>query len=182
MMFVSLGAGTLVALALITAVSLLTSAGSTPTGGATTTTAPNALVGQSVAGFHVAGLNGGTIRAPYATGHPTVLIFFASWCGPCQAEMPKVATYLRAHHGGAVEVIGVDTNDQRASAQRFVRRVGARFPIVFDATTSVSNGIFQLLALPDTVFVNAKGVVTRVYIGAIPTTTLAHDIAILARS
>ncbi len=181
MMFVSLGLGTLLALALITTVSLLTSGRATPTG-QSTTTLPNALVGQSVAGFHVAGLDGAQIGAPYAAGHPTVLIFFASWCGPCQAEMPKVSAYLRSHHEGPVQVIGVDTNDQRASALQFVHRVGATFPIVFDANTNVSNGIFQLQALPDTVFVNAKGVVTQIYIGAIPTTTLAHDIAVLARS
>ena len=175
MMFISIGLGALMATALIVVVSLLTG-GSVKPGGATST---NALVGQSVKGFHIAGLNGGTIDAPYAKGHPTVLIFFASWCGPCKAEMPKVAAYLRNHNEGVVRVIGIDTNDTRGPAQGFVTRSGVSFPVAFDPSAAISNGIFQLLAIPDTVFVNAKGVVTQVYQGAIPKDVLVSDIATL---
>jgi peroxiredoxin len=175
MMFISIGLGVLLATALIVVVSLLT--GGTVKGSGSQSN--NVLVGKSVKGFRLAGLNGGSISAPYATGHPTVLIFFASWCGPCQAEMPKVAAYLRSHNEGAVRVIGVDTNDPRKKGQSFVSRSGVTFPVIFDPNTNISNGIFQLLALPDTVFVNAHGVVTSVYQGAISTSQLASDIAIL---
>jgi len=173
MMFVSIGLGALLATALIVVVSLLTGGSVKSTGTAPT----NALVGQTVKGFRLVGLSGGSLSAPYATGHPTVLIFFASWCGPCQAEMPQVAEYLKSHDEGAVRVIGIDTNDSRANGQRFVTRSGVTFPVAFDPSTSVANGVFRLLAIPDTVFVNAKGVVTQVYQGAIPKDQLATDIA-----
>lgn len=173
MMFISIGLGALLATALIVVVSLLT--GGTVKPSAATPT--NVLVGQSVKGFRLAGLQGGSIEAPYAKGHPTVLIFFASWCGPCQAEMPKVAAYLRNHNEGSIRVIGIDTNDIKGDGQRFVTKSGVTFPVAFDPSTSIANGIFQLLAIPDTVFVNAKGVVTQVYQGAIPRDVLVSDIA-----
>jgi len=178
MMFVSLGLGAALALALIVVVSLLTGGTVKSTGNQPV----NAMVGKSVKGFHLTGLNGGSISAPYAQGHPTVLIFFASWCGPCKAEMPKVAAYLRSHNEGAVRIVGIDTNDQRANGRKFVSGAGVTFPVAFDPSTSISNGIFQLQAIPDTVFVNARGVVTQVYQGAIPTGQLAKDIAALKRA
>ena len=62
-----------------------------------------------------------------------MLIFFASWCGPCQGEMPKVAAYIRAHNPGPIDVVGIDANDERPAAQKFVKKDGVTFPVAFDA-------------------------------------------------
>ena len=183
MMFVSLGLGAAIALALIVVVSVLTGGHvKTNSASAGLNQPQNALVGRSVKGFDVGGLNGGKVRAPYVKGHPGVLIFFASYCGPCRAEMPKVATFVRTHHEGTVEVVGIDTTDQRNAAKSFVKGAGVTFPIAFDPNGAISSGIFSLQAIPDTVFVNAKGIVTEVYIGAIPDAQLAQGIAALKRT
>ncbi len=61
-----------------------------------------------MATFSLSGLKSGTIEAPWKSRHAAVLIFFASYCGPCKSEMPKVATYLRHHNEGSIRVIGID--------------------------------------------------------------------------
>jgi thiol-disulfide isomerase/thioredoxin len=175
MMFVSIGIGTVVAIVLIVVVSLLTGGKVITTGGQP----QNALVGKSVSAFALGGLNGGPVKAPWATGHPGVLIFFASYCGPCKTEMPIVATYLRTHYQGVVNVVGVDVTDQRSMGQHFVTTSGVTFPVAFDPHAVVTSGIFQINAIPDTVFVNAKGIVTQVYVGAIPRDQLIKGIAAL---
>lgn len=171
MMLLSIGIGTVLAVALIVVVSVLT-------GGKVTNaqTANSALVGKHVSAFSLSGLNGVTERSPWSSGRPSALIFFASWCGPCQSEMPKVAAYLRTHNAGPVEVLGLDVNDTRAAAQAFVKKDGVSFPVAFDANANVASGIFSFLGVPETVFVTAKGVVTKVYFGAIPVTQLAQGI------
>lgn len=172
MMFVSLGIGTVVAIALIAVVSVLTGGKATPNSAATT----SALVGTHVKSFSLGGLNGGTQYAPWTKGRASVLIFFASWCGPCQSEMPKVATYVRTHDPSPIEVLGMDANDQRAAAQAMVKKDDVTFPVAFDANGNVTSGVFSFLTVPETVFINAKGVVTRVYFGAIPAKRLAQGI------
>ena len=177
-MFISIGIGTVLALALITVVSLLTGGKVTMNDGLPT----SALVGTKVAAFTVSNIDGSNQVMPWHRGHPGVLIFFASWCGPCQGEMPKVANYLRNHSTGDVQVIGVDAKDSRSAGQAMVTKDGVPFVVVFDPHLAVTTGVFGFATLPETVFVNAKGVVTQVYFGAIPESTLARGIASLQRA
>jgi peroxiredoxin len=95
--------------------------------------------------------------------------------------MPKVAAYLRHHNEGSIRVIGMDSHDTRGSAMAFVKKSGVAFPVAFDPNLTVAS-LFDLVAIPDTAFVNAKGVVTQIYIGAIPKSQLAKGIATLQAS
>jgi thiol-disulfide isomerase/thioredoxin len=139
------------------------------------------LVGTSVASFSLKGLESGTVKAPWKSHHAAVLIFFASWCGPCQGEMPKVAKYLRHHNEGSILVIGIDARDARANAKSFVKKSGVTFPIAFDPNGDVTTGIFQFVTVPETAFVTGKGVVNQIYFGAIPKRVLVKDIAALRK-
>ena len=166
-----IGAGTALAVVAIVVVSIVT--GGHVTNGDEPT---SNLVGKSVASFSLSGLSSGTVEAPWKSHHAAVLIFFASWCGPCQSEMPKVADYLRHHNEGSIRVIGIDANDERGAAKNFVTKSGVTFPVAFDPDGAVTAGIFKFQTLPETVFVKAGGVVNQVYFGAIPKSVLATDI------
>jgi thioredoxin-like negative regulator of GroEL len=63
----------------------------------------------------------------------------------------------------------------------FVKKSGVAFPVAFDPNLTVA-ALFNLQAIPDTAFVNAKGVVTQIYSGAIPKSQLEKGIATLRAS
>jgi thiol-disulfide isomerase/thioredoxin len=170
-----IGAGTTVAIIAIVVVSILTGSPVTGSGDEPTSN----LVGTSVASFSLGGLQSGTVEAPWKSHHAAVLIFFASYCGPCHAEMPKIATYLRHHNEGSIRVIGIDAADERGAARSFVKKSGVGFPVAFDPNSTVTTGIFKFGAVPETAFVSAKGVVTQIYFGAIPKDVLVKGIAAL---
>ncbi len=178
MMFVSISIGIVTAIVLIAVVSYFTGGHVTPTSNGPTT----ALVGKTVSTFTLSGLSGGHVSAPWKSGHGAVLIFFASWCGPCQKEMPEVAKYVRHHNEGSIRVIGIDAQDQLGAAQRFVAKSGVTFPVAFDPHSAVAAGLFNFVTLPETAFVNARGVVKQVYFGAIPKDQLAKGLAALRAS
>lgn len=175
MMFISLGAGTVVAVVLIVVVSLLTGGRVTSPSAST-----NALVGTHLADFRETGLSGATVNAPYATHHPTIFLVFASWCDPCKKEIPRLAAWLASHSTGRVDVVGVDYQDAPASARAFVTRSALRIPIMQDGSGNVVSGIFHLAAgIPDTVVVSAQGVVTNVIPGPLSTSALARAVSSL---
>lgn len=157
----------------IVVVSILTGGHVTDNNGGPT----SKLVGTTAATFSLIGLQSGTVHAPWKNHHAAVLIFFASWCTPCKSEMPKVASYLRHHNEGTIHVIGIDANDERGAAKSFVNKSGVTFPIAFDPDGTVTSGIFNFRTVPETVFVNAKGIITQVYFGAIPKNVLVKGIA-----
>lgn len=161
--------GVVAAIVLITVVSILT-------GGKSTNSPTNQLVGKQMKSFSVAGLNGGKVTAPWVSGHPSVIVFFASWCGPCKTEMPQIAKYIRTHSPTPVDVVGVDATDAHSPAQSMVKKDGVTFPVAFDPNGTITSGIFGFGTVPESVFVNAKGIVTNVYFGAIPKKQLASDI------
>ena len=171
------GIGLALVVVLIAILSVVTG-GKATNGGSTT---KSELVSHHIKAFTLGGLDGGSIDAPWASGHASVLIFFASYCGPCQGEMPRIAHYLRTHNPSPVDVLGVDAIDVRSSAQAMIRRDHVGFPVAFDPNGTVTDGDFDFGQIPESVFLNSKGVVESVYYGAIPQTQLERGIAMLRR-
>ena len=125
-----------------------------------------ALVGQRAPGFVLDGLGTTTSSVALASlaGRPVVVNFWASWCVPCRTEMPALEAAHR-RFGGRVAFVGVDHQDDRASAVQFVAQTGVTYESGFDAQGTVA-AAYCLYGLPTTVLVSADGVVVAEVTGA----------------
>jgi len=94
-------------------------------------------------------------------GKPVILDFWATWCGPCQAEMPIIDGLARRFKDQGLVVVGVNTSDAPGLAERFVARKGVTFPIVFDEGNDVAHK-FQVDNLPTLVVISKEGKVVAV--------------------
>jgi len=139
----------------------------------------SALVGHHIHDFSLDGLNGGVIKSPWSDGHSSVLVFFASYCGPCQGEMPKIAKYIRTHSLTPVDVVAVDAEDKRPAAQAMIKKDDVTFPVAYDPNATVTTGLFGFEDVPESVFLSPRGVVKGVYYGAIPKNILIEGLRIL---
>lgn len=89
-------------------------------------------------------------------GKAVVVNFWASWCVPCRDEAPVLQrTYERYRERGLV-VLGVDVNDFREDARRFMRRYGLTYPVVYDGKGSTV-GKWGVRGFPETFFVDRSG-------------------------
>jgi cytochrome c biogenesis protein CcmG/thiol:disulfide interchange protein DsbE len=114
---------------------------------------------------------------------PVVLTFFASWCGPCHSELPKLAAVAReasASHK-SVRFIGIDDNDAPASGLAFARKSGVTFPVGRDALSRVAPS-FGVQWNPSTVFIDGDGVIAKTVRGPVTAAVLKAEIARLERT
>jgi cytochrome c biogenesis protein CcmG/thiol:disulfide interchange protein DsbE len=89
-------------------------------------------------------------------GKAVVVNFWASWCIPCRDEAPVLQkTYERYRDRGLV-VLGVDVNDFRQDARRFMGRYGVTYPVVYDGKGSTV-GKWGVRGFPETFFVDRTG-------------------------
>lgn len=119
---------------------------------------PPPKVGKPAPVFALSRLSGGgKLSLRSLRGKTVVLNFFASWCGPCKREAPVLEQVWRRDRGKNVIVLGVDANDARGDALKFVRAHGVTYPIVFDSDGIVSAGRYGISNLPDTYVLNSQG-------------------------
>jgi cytochrome c biogenesis protein CcmG/thiol:disulfide interchange protein DsbE len=94
-------------------------------------------------------------------GSAVVLDFWATWCGPCQAEAPIINRLAQRYHDRGVVVVGVDTDDQAGSARAWADKHGLSYPIVFDERHAAAEG-YGVVNLPTLVVVSRAGKVVAV--------------------
>lgn len=88
-------------------------------------------------------------------GRPTVVNLWASWCPPCVREMPMLQrTSERA--GAAAAFVGIDTEDEPASAADLMDATGVRYPSYQDPQAQVRKAL-RAVGLPVTIVYDARG-------------------------
>ena len=111
-------------------------------------------------------------------GKPIVLNFWASWCGPCRAEMPEFDEIYR-ERGAEVQFLMVNLTDGNRetvkSASDFVAAQGYSLPILYDTAQDAAR-TYGVFSIPCTYFINANGMMTAQARGAIDKETLRHGI------
>ncbi|SET01375.1 TlpA disulfide reductase family protein [Paenibacillus sp. NFR01] len=121
----------------------------------------------------------------YAVGgprsKPVILNFWASWCGPCQEEAPALND-LAAKYKDAVDVYGINvtSNDYKPNAERFVRKYGLTFPVMYDRTGDIFD-LYHGAAYPTNVLIDTQGRIVEVIIGALTAEELEQKFAALAK-
>ena len=111
--------------------------------------------------FTMTDKDGNEVKLSNFAGKPIVLNFWASWCGPCQMEMPDFEEMYKTY-GEEVQFVMVNMTDGSQetveSATQFITEKGYTFPVYYD-TKMEGAYYYSVYSLPMTYFIGADGYV-----------------------
>lgn len=113
-----------------------------------------------------------------ANGKPTVINFWASWCGPCKSEMPDFQSVYE-EKGDEVNFVMINLTDgfreTIKTANKFISNGNFTFPVYYDMDMDASDK-YAIFSIPTTFFVNAKGEIVGMRQGVIDKELLYENI------
>jgi peroxiredoxin len=97
-------------------------------------------------------------------GKVVLLNFWATWCKPCEDEMPAMESLYRAIGSQGFELVAVSVDDDRQRVEEFTARMGLTFPVLLDPEKQVA-GAYQSYRFPESYLIDRAGVLVARYIG-----------------
>lgn len=106
------------------------------------------------------GFAGDYRRLSELRGKPLIINVWASWCGPCRAEMGSLERLSRRYGGRQFNIIGVSTDDHVNAAAAFLRQANVSFDNYHDRNLLLES-MLGANTIPLTVLIDAQGRVLR---------------------
>ncbi|MEO8876393.1 MAG: TlpA disulfide reductase family protein [Polyangiaceae bacterium] len=122
--------------------------------------APKAADGSTPTTISISGLKGKAV----------ILDFWATWCGPCNAEAPILDQVAKKYADRGLVVVGVSQDDSPELPREWVKSRKVSYPLAFDSEGVSRN--FNVESLPTMVVLDKAGVVRAIRIGMTPSSEI----------
>jgi len=124
--------------------------------------------------FTLRTLGGPNLRLQELRGKVVLINFWATWCGPCQQEMPKLNALYEKYHAAGFVLLGVNIDEDVQHASDVATRLGLKFPVLLDTEKSIST-LYDLSTMPSTVIVDRDGKVRYLHRGYLSGVEAEYD-------
>jgi len=131
-------------------------------------TAPE--VGSLAPDFTLSTLDGSSVTLSAYRGKPILLNLWATWCGPCRAEMPYLQEVFEEKSGEDLVLLTVNLREDETTVRQFMQTEGYTFMVALDRDGAVGNS-YSIRGIPTTFFIDSAGVIRSIHIGSFSNTS-----------
>jgi len=126
-----------------------------------------ALQGKAAPAFSLTDLSGKQVTLAQFKGHPVVVNFWATWCGPCKLEMPWFEAAYSKYKPQGLVILGLSQDEGTAKdvIAKAAQQIGVSYPILLP-DENVAKAYGGVDYLPETFYVDAKGRIVEHTAGA----------------
>jgi peroxiredoxin len=121
-------------------------------------------------GFTLRDIDGRSVSLSQFAGQVVLISFWATWCTPCQAEMPHLQRFHDQYRSQGFTVLSINTDDPRSASQvkPIVKAKQLTFPVLLDRETTVVGLFNPAKTLPFSVLIDRQGAIAKVFTGYTP--------------
>ena len=136
---------------------------------------PPPKVGAAAQNFTLTTVDGTTVTLDQYRGKPVWLVFGASWCAACQAEIADVQAASEKYGKDGLVVLGVNINEGQDAVRSYASRVGITFPVGADDQSAIADA-YRVNAIPAHFFLDRNGVLREIRQGGVSTDSIAASV------
>jgi thiol-disulfide isomerase/thioredoxin len=112
--------------------------------------------GQPAPDFTLAAADGKPLQLSAFRGKLVYLDFWASWCAPCRRSFPWMNAMQEKYGSGGLVVLGVNVDQRRPDADRFLAQVPAQFTIGYDPQGAAPK-LYGIKGMPSSLLIDQEG-------------------------
>ncbi|MBN2655532.1 MAG: TlpA family protein disulfide reductase [Spirochaetales bacterium] len=117
--------------------------------------------------FELMNLKGGLEALSDYRGKVVFLNFWATWCGPCQSEMPAMENVYNELKDDGLVILAVDLAEDKDTVQAFIDERNLTFPVLLDTSGQIG-AIYEARSIPTTYLIDREGSILGRAVGVRP--------------
>lgn len=116
--------------------------------------------------FTLSDLEGNTVTLSELRGKKVFLNFWASWCGPCKAEMPDIEKLYQETKDSDLVILAVNVSENKSTAESYLKNNNLNFTVLMDTKDEASN-TYVIRSIPSSFFIDKEGYIVSREVGTL---------------